>query len=195
MMENQVILNDTIRAIKQTIELGPIQESSSVLNTICDISMLVIALANIVFVIYMFVKGHKNDVDAEERARKIDLLKTLVLDYNMEKFYSYFSKITKKVNDLKKSNINDGIKTEVNDYIMDEAIIVRQEFLVLLAAIDKKLYDSMLHQLDLLNDHLTNTIFDKGYNLSDDKKFKELITDHISDAEIALIKILFNYKG
>ena len=190
-----MILNDTIRTIKQTIEIAPIQESSSVWNTICDISMLVIALANIIFVIYMFVKGHENDVDAEERSRKIDLLKTLVLDYNMEKFYSYFTNITKKANDLKVPNITEEIKTDVNEYIIDQTIIIRQEFLILLAAIEKELYDSMLEQVDRLQDHLTDTIFDKGYNLSDDRKFTELITDRISDTEIALINKLFNYKG
>jgi hypothetical protein len=78
-MENEIILQDTIRSINQTIT---VQSNSSLWDNVYNIAMVVIALANICLVVYIFIKDRKRNEQINEKNRKIGLMKTLLLDYN-----------------------------------------------------------------------------------------------------------------
>ena len=154
-----------------------------------------IALFNVYFASKIFrIKNEKDDSE-KERDRKLQLLKTLVLDHNLKHYYSGFSEIETKLNELKESNLTDENKSEIDTAIADLFINLRRRFYDSLLAIDNSLYDTIVEYSDELQGHLTNTIFDAGINLSHEPKFEELISEKIINTKTEIIKKLYNYRG
>ncbi len=167
----------------------------SFLDHLYSASTVVIAVANLFLVLYIFFKNNEKDKNLNEKNRRINLLKTLILDYNMKKFYDFFDNVILKTTQLNENNIDITKKREINDEINDLASNFRQSFIDLFLAIDKVLYEKILAQTDSLIDGLTNCIFDEGVNLQHKPKFEELITKEIRQSKTEIIKIMFLYSG
>lgn len=165
------------------------------LEHLFSFSTLIIAIANAFLVYYIFRKNSTKDYDNNEKNRKINLLKTLVLDYNMDKLYSFYQEVCKNTESLKTKNISEKDKCSINEKIKDLATNHRQNFIDLFLGIESSLYDKMISQMDKLIDGLTETIFDEGINLSHEPKFEECITKVIKENKTGVIKILFSYSG
>jgi len=86
-MQDTLIIKDTIDAICCTLGCKGIMPEKSILDNICSVSSIVIAIANVVLIIFIFRHNNKKGDSDKEKNRKQHLLKTLVLDYNMSKFY------------------------------------------------------------------------------------------------------------
>ncbi|MDL2245953.1 hypothetical protein LJC54_10695, partial [Parabacteroides sp. OttesenSCG-928-J18] len=82
-MGNQLLLSDSLGVIKQTIEVVAPAQTASMLDVVCTIATVLIALVNIGLVIYIFIKNKETDILHNDKSRKLNLLKTLVLDYGM----------------------------------------------------------------------------------------------------------------
>ncbi len=159
------------------------------LATVC------IALFNVYFASKVFrIKNQKDDSE-KERDRKLQLLKTLVLDHNLKHYYSGFSEIETKLNELKTPNLSDENKGEIDSAVADLFIKLRRRFYDSLLAIDNVLYETIVNYSDELQGHLTDTIFDAGINLSHKPKFEELINEKIINTKTEIIKKLYNYRG
>ena len=194
-MENILIIH-SICGARQSC--GPIlltQGDGSSLDIIYKIAMICIAGFNVAFAIYIF--GAKNRIDkvSNESNRKISLLKTLVLDYGLDHFYTFFDNID---NETQKLHAKDLAITEGKD-ICDSLFLLgknfRQKFADTFLAIDKNLYEEIIKNSDHLIDNITELIFDDKVILSNMSIFDEKITKEIASTKTSIIKLLFNYKG
>lgn len=194
-MDNQILLTDSIRTIQQTIEVVYPLQSSSNLDAVCKMATVCIALVNVCLVFYIFLRNINKDKNNNEKNRKINLLKTLILDYNMEHLYHFFEDIKIETNKLKHDNLTDQSKMVINEKLLSMGNELRQKFIDPFLAVDQGLYENILHSTDLLLDGFTVSIFDGGINLSHTPKFEELITNKITATKTYIIKALFSYSG
>lgn len=194
-MENIFTLTDSIHVIKQTIEMSSPLQDTSILDTIYKIATVCIAFINVCLVIYIFVRNTNKDNKNSEKNRKMGLLKTLILDYNMKYLYLFFEDLRKETNKLTVANLNDDTKREINEKLLLYGNELRQKFIDPFLAIDSILYDNILRSIDILLDNMTNNIFDEGINLSHAPKFEELIINEITNTKTHIIKLLFEYSG
>ncbi|MBS1926854.1 MAG: hypothetical protein JST57_12685 [Bacteroidetes bacterium] len=156
---------------------------------------IVIAITNLFFVIKFFnLKSKKDDAD-KEKDRRINWLKTLVLDHSLDSFYSFFDSIESELNKLKEQNLTIDDKKQVDDKIGDQFILLRRNFTDTLIAVDNNLYKSVLSISDKFQTHLTDTIFDNGINLAHPPKYQELVLEKLTISKTDIIKILFGYRG
>lgn len=194
-MDNIFALTDSIHVIKQTIEVSSPLQNISILDTIYKIATVCIAFINVCLVIYIFVRNNNKDNKNSEKNRKMSLLKTLILDYNMKYLYLFFEDLRKETNKLTVANLSNDAKREINEKLLLYGNELRQKFIDPFLAIDLKLYDNILHSIDILLDNMTNSIFDEGINLSHAPKFEELIINKITNTKTHIIKLLFEYSG
>lgn len=194
-MDNIFALTDSIHVIKQTIEVSSPLQNISILDTIYKIATVCIAFINVCLVIYIFVRNNNKDNKNSEKNRKMSLLKTLILDYNMKYLYLFFEDLRKETNKLTVANLSNDAKREINEKLLLYGNELRQKFIDSFLAIDSKLYDNILHSIDILLDNMTNSIFDEGINLSHAPKFEELIINKITNTKTHIIKLLFEYSG
>ena len=194
-MDNIFALTDSIHVIKQTIEVSSPLQNISILDTIYKIATVCIAFINVCLVIYIFVRNNNKDNKNSEKNRKMSLLKTLILDYNMKYLYLFFEDLRKETNKLTVANLSNDAKREINEKLLLYGNELRQKFIDPFLAIDSKLYDNILHSIDILLDNMTNSIFDEGINLSHAPKFEEIIINKITNTKTHIIKLLFEYSG
>lgn len=194
-MEDTVIINDTLSAVCS----APIYVGMGCKKTWIDVTYsvasIVIAIANAFLVYYIFDSNKKKDTEDKDKDRKLGLLKTLVLDYNMPKFYDYFYNLEDVAKELKEDGISNEIKQNINENISDIASNFRKDFIDMFLAIDSNLYDRIQEKTDELTDSLTVAIFDEGVKLSFQPKYDELISGKIKEYRTEIIKILFSYTG
>lgn len=155
---------------------------------------VVIALINIVLVFYIYFRNDKKDNNNNERNRKLGLLKTLVLDYNMKLLYVFYNEV-KNISQKTQAKLSTEEKGKIVEELGDLAALYRQDFIDLFLAIDKSLYQRIIDISDNLIDGLTETIFDEGINLSHKPKFEELVTKRIRESKTGAVSILFSYSG
>jgi len=165
------------------------------LDIACKIATVVIAAINVGLVIYIFVKNSKRDFTHKEKERKINLLKTLVLDYSMQYFYHFFDEIDTETRKLKNKNLDDSQKKKINDSLLNHGKILEQKFTDLFWGINQDLRTNIYQKTDNLLDGFTKNIFDEGINLYAEDKFNDLIEKRITDCKSEIIKILFSYSG
>lgn len=189
------LLIDSLGVTIPKIEVVALLPKKSIIEHVYSSASVFIAFVNILLVIYIFSRNYKKDKNTNEKNRKINLLKTLVLDYNISKFYDFFTNVCEKTKLINVNNLSMEDKVKINDEINDLATDFRQSFIDLFIAIDKNLYDDILNKTDLLIDGLTNTIFDEGINLSHKPKFDESITKEIRLSKTDIIRIMFSYSG
>jgi hypothetical protein len=165
------------------------------LDNFQKIATIVIAIANLFLLIkYTNFKNKKEDKE-KENDRKINWLKTLILDHNLSKFYSFFDSVKAELANLRIRGMSDSQKETVDSKVGDHFINLRRDFIDILLAIDDKLYKQILEIIDKLQAHLTNTTFDDGINLDVDSKFNDLILEVLTKSKTDIIKLLFHYRG
>ena len=172
-----------------------ISTSFFTLDNFQKIATIVIALANLFLLIkYTNFKNKKEDKE-KENDRKINWLKTLILDHNLTKFYDFFDLVKAELACLRIRGLSDSQKETLDSNVGDHFINLRRDFIDILLAIDENLYKQILDVMDKLQAHLTNTTFDDGINLDVDAKFKDLILEELTKSKTDIIKLLFQYRG
>ncbi|MBN2650546.1 MAG: hypothetical protein JXR50_12460 [Prolixibacteraceae bacterium] len=194
-MQDTLIIKDTIDAICCTLGCKGVLPEKSLLDNICSVASIIIAITNVVLIIFIFRHNNKKDDSDKEKTRRQHLLKTLVLDYNMSKFYSFYQEIHKETNALLANNLSNEDKSRINENIKEKAVELRQNFIDMFLAIDDNLYQMLLSKIDELIDSLTNTIFDEGINLAFKPKYDEEVSKRIRESKTAIIGVLFSYTG
>ena len=197
-MLDSVIIQDTIHHLTDTIACNVPNTgnvNNSLLDTLYKVSMIVIAICNFVFSLYIFVsKNSKEDIDKEAN-RKLGLLKTLVLDHKLSILYNKFSELSNETKILLTKKMSDQEKSNLDEKLAEIFISLRLEFVLLLSAVDEALYVKILASLDRLQEKLTTALFDSGINLDVNPKYNYYIQKPINDIQISIIKELFKYKG
>ena len=168
--------------------------NSSFLSSACEIATVVIAIVNVILLIRTSNKVNKADVERHEQNRKLELFTTLVLDQSMTLFYKFFNDFSDESENLLTAETIEA-KKEIDQKLQKQTRYFRQRFIKLLSAIDEQLYSEILCATDSLMDPITEAIFDQGINLTHKPKFDEKISKVISENQVKMIKILFNYRG
>lgn len=187
---NCLIIIDTAQGCSTNTYLS----FSGVLSSLCEIATVVIAVVNVILLVRLSKKGEKADVEKEERNRKLDLFKTLVLDQKMPLFYKFFDDFSAECNKLLNNN-EIGAKKEIDQNLKEQTRLFRKTFICLLSAVDENLYSDVLSATDnLLIDPITEAIFNEGINLKHEPMFEERISKTISDSKIKILSIIFHYQ-
>ncbi len=166
-----------------------------IMECIFTFATLLIAVVNLYFVYHFHKKNKESDEDREEKNRRINLLKTLVLDYNMIYLYEFFDNCDNKCRGLKIKGLNDSQKKLINDSLISFERKFENQFLSLLIGINDELYLSIKDLIDNMIDNFTNSIFDPGINLYVEEKYNDIIYNSIISTKKDVISVLFNYKG
>lgn len=179
-----------------------IQENSTkcgivdIIDTVIDygykIAMVVIALVNIYLVRQYHDKEDENDKKVKEKDRNILMLKTLILDHNLDDFYDIFRQIEEKSKVLENKDCN---KKQLEEELQECFHQLFQKFINFLGAIDKNLFDSMEKACDNCRDTLMTNIADAGVNLNVKEKYNELILNVINQSKKEMLSCLFKYEG
>lgn len=158
-------------------------------------AVVIIAACNLFFSVKFFqLKNEKDDID-KEKDRKIQWLKTLILDHNLKHFYAFFDELETELNRLKESGLSNEDKKCIENGIADKFVILRIKFIDMLLAIDNDMYVSFLDLSDELQGHISTSIFDTGINLDNKDKFKEVVESKVMATKTEFIKRLFTYRG
>jgi len=185
-------LPDSINAINQTIE---VVQNASLLDIVCKIATIVIALVNIGLVVYIFLKNKERDVSHKEKHRKLSLLKTLVLDYCMKYFYEFFANLEEETKKLKSKDLDESTKSKINDNLLSFGKTFESKFTDLFWGVDQRLYNDIKQKTDELLDGFTENIFNENININTNKNFNDLVINKITSNKTEIIKILFSYSG
>ena len=185
-----IILLDTIQQCATTTGSC----NTGFLSSACEMATVVIAIVNVILLIRTSNKVNKADVERNEQNRKIELFKTLVLDQSMTMFYKFFNDFSDESENLLTADTLEARK-EIDQKLQKQTRYFRRRFIKLLSAIDEQLYSEILSATDSLMDPITEAIFDQGINLTHKPKFDEKISNVISENQVKMIKILFNYNG
>jgi hypothetical protein len=179
------------------MNLPPIspQETTNYLDIAFKVATISIAIFNAIFAIKIFNLKTEQDKIDKNRDRKIQLLKTLILDHNFKNFYSIFDEIEDELIKLKETNLSDDKKSIIDSNLSELFIKLRRKFYDSLLAIETPLYDEIKKQSDELQSHFSLTIFDPGINLSHIPKYDDLINEKLINTKTAIIKELFGYRG
>lgn len=171
------------------------EATTDYLDIVFKSATIFIALFNAYFAIKIFKDKNKKEDAEKERDRKIQLLKTLVLDHSFKNFYTIFDEIENELVNLKQPNLTDQNKQTIDSNIQDLFIKLRRTFYDSLLAIDETLYENIENKCDDLQSHFSLTIFDQGINLSHSPKYDDLINEKLIDTKTEIIKTLFSYRG
>ena len=150
---------------------------------------------NAYFAVKIFKLKDKKDETEKEKDRKIQLLKTLVLDHNLKNYHLIFERIENELTKLQAPNLTDIDKQDIDSNIGNHFIEPRSKFYDSLLAIDDTLYEKIKKKSDSLQTHFTETIFDQGVNLTHLPKYDEMIIQPMTTAKTEIIKSLFTYRG
>ena len=167
----------------------------SILDIAFKVAAIFIAGFNAYFAVKIFRLKSEKDENEKERDRKIQLLKTLVLDHSLIHFHSFFETLEESLHELQKPNLTDDQKEIIDEKNATYFIGLRSKFYDSLLAVDETLYEEIKNDADNLQSHLTDTIFDGGVNLSHLPKYDELISQKLTTAKTNILKKLFNYRG
>jgi hypothetical protein len=158
-------------------------------------AMIVIAGTNVYFAQKFFYhKNNKEDID-KEKDRKINWLKTLILDHNLKHYYTFFDDLETELNKLKVPNLSIKDKETIDENNAELFVCIRRKFIDILLVVDKQIYDKIQKLFDKLQEELTEVIFNQGINLNHQPKFDEEILSKLSSTKTDVIKEIFKYRG
>lgn len=163
----------------------------SVFETIEKISTIIIAACSLAFSYYIFkYQSSKDDNDL-----KLDWYKLIVIESKFESFFSFFDGISNSLSKLKVEELTFEIRDEVNKELLERLNKIDLDFVSLLLAVDKMLYECVKNQLDKLVDGITVKLSDEELMLNDDKIFNDEISNHIADYKTQLLKMFVEFRG
>lgn len=173
-----------------------IEKISSVANVI--ITLLALALTYYVFV----YQKNKDKKDTEEqkikdnRDKKIQWFKELIILPRLDKIDSTFKKIEEKLKEeIDCSDLEQNKKDVLISHIKNEAATFRKDFLVLIQQIEPSLYKLMQTYLDELVDKLTEAIYNDELKLNNNQTFEREVNQNIQGAYGKILNAIFDYKG
>lgn len=153
---------------------------------------VLIALFNVFFAVYIYRTKDKKEDDNKEADRKIGLLKTLILDYNLKYVYIFFDDLEPHLSVLKNRGTDKKIVEQNIQRLFKD---LNEKFIYFLSAVDKKLYQKILDKSDNFRDILVANIGDEGVNIYVERQYNELIDKPYKDFKKTIIQDLFSYTG
>lgn len=197
---------DTLQLIVDSIAKVALVSSDSIathsqpqsidwLDTLYKIGVVAIALFNFLFSIYLYRANKTSQKIKETKFNRQNLLNVLVLNHKLDGLYKIFDSIQSDCKILLDTSVNEETrKDQANSKLEELFIRLNLEFITTLRAVDVTLSDNILDIADGLQSKLSENIFDKGVNLDVKDKYDEMIQTPISDAEISIIRKLYEFS-
>lgn len=167
-------------------------KSSGLTELLFNIVTLIIAIASLILSIIVFKKKREDNEHHNNSSRKLELMKTLILEHNMPKFYEIFQHLEYCLNQLRNRDCN---KQEIENELQPIFRNLNELFILPFYAVDKNLYNKMLSISDECRDKIVEGIGDEGINLYVEDKYKEKIQDNLVNAKNKIIHIIYNFQG
>jgi len=186
-----------IAFIPQSISQGisPQPQPIVCLDVLYKLGVVLIALFNFIFSIYLYKTNKINQKIKDTKINRQNLLNTLILNHKLDDFYKIFACIHTECKTLLDTKIDEEQRKEQTNGKLEELFIrLNLEFITTLRAVDIKLSNEILFISDTLQSKLSENIFDNGVNLHVRDKYDELIQTPISDAEIEILKRLYEFS-
>lgn len=198
-MDMDIAIIDSLTMIKDTVMTVVPQQMPQepyslmgILDVVYKIAMILIAAFNAWFAYTIHKLKNKKEDDFKEADRKIALLKTLILDYNLKFVYEFFDNLEAHLSGL---NERKADKRAIESHIQADFKRLNEKFVNLLSAVDRKLYDKILDISDSCRDKLVTNIGNEGVNLYVEARYKNLIKKPYDDIKRTILSELFGYKG
>ena len=198
-MDMDIAIIDGLTMIKDTVMTVVPQQMPQepyslmgILDVVYKIAMILIAAFNAWFAYTIHKLKNKKEDDFKEADRKIALLKTLILDYNLKFVYEFFDNLEAHLSEL---NERKADKRAIESHIQADFKRLNEKFVNLLSAVDRKLYDKILDISDSCRDKLVTNIGNEGVNLYVEAQYKNLIKNPYDDIKRTILSELFGYKG
>ena len=156
------------------------------------ISTVIIAVANMCLLFSRNKKTDEETAQKEERNRRLSLLKTLILDYNLHYYYEIFDKIENQLEKLRDKQCD---KTMVEKELQAQFRMLFEKFLNFLAIIDNGLFESVKNECDYCRDQLVSDISDQGINLWVETQYNTKIKKRVQTSKASILSLIFDYKG
>ena len=184
-----------IAIIPQSISQGISPQPSGCLDALHKLGVVLIALFNLIFSIYLYKTNKINQKIKDMKVNRQNLLNILILNHKLNDFYKIFACIHTECQILLNTEIGEEKRKEQANGKLEELFIqLNLEFITTLRAVDIKLSDEILSISDTLQSKLSENIFDNGVNLHVRDKYDELIQTPISNAEIEILKKLYEFS-
>jgi hypothetical protein len=179
-------------------------EKSSWLNleTLSNISNIIIAFLTLVLGFYVFVyqknKDNKSDEETEINRRKnikLQWFKEIIIQPKIDlvfKFYDQINSIKSKING---NDLNDDEKIEIINFIKKEQSELRKSFLDLVQHINNDLHSELSLNVDKLTDNLTDVISNDEFKLKNKVTYNREIKSKIEYSYSEFLSKIFNYCG
>lgn len=186
------LTNDTI-IVRNIVENNT--STTSLLDAIYKIAMIMVGLFNLGFAIYIFYFNFQNTAKKELKQNRKAMLDTLVLKYKLSDFYKCFGELNTKSQVLvEQSGDMDSKKIKLDDAFMEIFADLRMNFIEALGAIDEDLYRSVLDKADNLQGILSENLFDEGVNRDVPEKYDELIQNPIAQYQKGILSLLYKFE-
>ncbi len=166
-----------------------------IVRTISIVITLIFSLINLIYAVRIFNYKDKKDDLLKENELRLSAFRSLVLDYHLDKFYGFFENVEKHLLKLRQPSISIDKKRKINEVIVEELSATRRAFVNLLSAVNEKLYDDTIRDLDEMIDGFTNRIFDGTTDLSNETVFQQFISNELSRTRTKALKRFLTYDG
>ena len=169
--------------------------STSTAEWILNIATLLFALAGLVISIIVYLKGKKDAEALNDSSRKLELLKILVLEQNIKKFYDTFQALNDATDKLLDRDYAENNRDEVENAVQTHLRDLNEKVLFLFRAINDSLYLALLAESDNCRDNIIVSLGDDTIELHNPDNYKAHILDHINNAKQKMIAIMYSFKG
>ena len=172
------------------------------LEDACKVATVLIAIFNVFYIIHINRSKDKETASQRATERRIDLLKTLVLQPNLKKMYEFLDDLWKELEKLKQEGSDNkdtasenAVKQDIEPIIQDKFKQFRSDFIIALNATTPTLGKKVEGISDNMRDTLLNNMADEGINLWVTSYFNDKIKTVFEKGKTELINALFNYDG
>lgn len=155
------------------------ENETDLLDKVDKISNIIIATFTLGFSIYIWYVSQHKEKKNEHTSRKVDFLKSIVLDNNLVYFFQFHDQILTFLESFKGRTISNSDRSTISLLMIDELSRYRLRFYDLILPIDRKLYETLKNSSDTLIDDLTIKIFDTTFDHFNIQNFENSISNLI----------------
>lgn len=170
------------------------KNESDLLDRIDKVANIIIAFFTLGFSVYIYIKTSTVDIKKHKSDKKIEFLKTIILERNMSYFFDFHENILSFLLTFKNRTISNNDKITISIFLTDEAAKYRSKFYDLLLPFDRDLYTHIKNNSDNLTDILVLKINDTQINYLDINNFENEIENFIIDNRNDSLSSIFNFQ-
>lgn len=169
------------------------KNESDLLDTVDKIANVIIAAFTLGFSIYIYLKTQKNDDKKHKTDKKIEFLKTIILERNISYFFDFHEQVLNFLASFENRTISNSDRITISVLLTDEAAKYRTKFYDLLLPFDRNLYLKIKTNADELIDELVIRINDPQVNNLSAANFQNQIENFLVANRNDSLSSIFNF--